>query len=53
MVLFFMSLNGFFLKEFLLQPESNDLMPINKLSIVSAFGHKTSLPEPLLSLIHI
>jgi hypothetical protein len=41
MVLFFMSLNGFFLKELLLHPGSTEFKPINMLSIVSALGFAT------------
>jgi len=41
MVLFFVSLNGFFLKEFHVHPGSNGFKPINMLTIVSALGYRT------------
>jgi len=41
MVLFSVSLNGFFLKELLLHTESNEFSPIHMLWIVSALGCST------------
>jgi hypothetical protein len=45
MVLFSVSLNGFFLRKLLLHTESNESAPINLLSIVSALGCRTQAAD--------